>query len=195
MNTETLVLLIAVIILVLAAGIGAWFFYRKKSSEKLRRRFGREYDRTVNEYGEQSEAEAELKAREKRVEKLRLVPLPPQEAAQFTDAWRSVQALFVDSPKDAVKRADILLREVMLKRGYPMTDFERRAADLSVHYPHLIDNYRRAREIASQNERGAVDTEQLRQALVYYRALFDELLETAESEKKEEKTKRAEVGI
>lgn len=193
MDTETLVL-VAAVVLLLAAAIGAWLFFRKRESEKLRKHFGREYDRTVKQYGKRSKAEAELKAREKRVEKLRIIPLEPQEAARFSEAWRSVQARFVDSPKDAVKKADVLLREVMEKRGYPMADFERRTADLSVHYPNLMDNYRRARDIALQNERAAANTEELRQALVYYRALFEELLETADSRKTEEMTRRAEVG-
>jgi hypothetical protein len=193
MDTETLVL-VAAVVLLLAAAIGAWLFFRKRESEKLKKHFGREYDRAVKDYGKRSKAEAELKAREKRVEKLRIIPLEPQEAARFSEAWRSVQARFVDSPKDAVKKADVLLREVMEKRGYPMTDFERRTADLSVHYPHLMDNYRRARDIALENERGAANTEELRQALVYYRALFAELLETADPRKPEEMTRRAEVG-
>lgn len=193
MDNETLIL-VGAVVLILAAAIGAWFFARKRQSEKLKKVFGPEYHRAVREYGEQSKAEAELKAREKRVEQLHIVPLEPQETAKFSEAWVSVQSRFVDSPKEAVKKADVLLRELMLKRGYPTTDFERRAADLSVHYPHVVDNYRRARDIALKSERGAVNTEELRQALVYYRALFSEMLESADPRKNEETTKRAEVG-
>jgi hypothetical protein len=104
-------------------------------------------------------------------------PLAPAEAAQFTQAWNALQSRFVDNPKGVVAQADQLVRELMLKRGYPMGDFERRAGDISVDHRTIVESYRAAQAIAVRDERGVADTEELRQAVVYYRALFDELLE------------------
>jgi hypothetical protein len=175
---------------IIVAGVGvvallalaAWvFFQKRKQSDRLQQRFGPEYDRTVGELGGRTKAESELKAREKRVEDLSITPLAPAEAARFSQAWNALQSRFIDNPTGVVVQADELVRELMLKRGYPMGDFERRAADISVDHPAVVENYRAAQAIAVRDERGQADTEELRKAVVHYRVLFDEMLETREA--------------
>ena len=178
-DTQTWIILAAVVVLALIA-VGAWFFYQKKQSYKLQGRFGPEYDRTVNELGSRTKGESELKAREKRVERLEILPLAPSEAARFSEAWQALQGRFVDNPKGVVVQAEQLVRELMEKRGYPMGDFERRAGDISVDHPDVVANYRAAQAIAVRDQKGTADTEELRKAVVHYRALFDELLEVRE---------------
>jgi hypothetical protein len=182
-DTQTWIILAAVVAVIMVA-LGAWFYIRRKQSQKqshkLQERFGPEYDRTVNEYGNRTKGESELKAREKRVEGLEILPLAPSEAARFSEAWRSLQGRFIDNPKGVVVQAEQLVRELMEKRGYPMGDFERRAGDISVDHPDVVANYRSAQAIAVRDQRGAADTEELRKAVVHYRALFDELLEVRE---------------
>jgi len=179
-NTQTWLIVVGVAVLVLIA-LAAWFFYQKKQSQRLQQRFGPEYKRTIDQLGSRTKTESELKAREKRVERLHIVPLVPPEAARFSQAWKAVQSRFVDNPKDAVVEADKLVRELMQKRGYPVGDFERRAADISVDHPNVVENYRTAQAITMRAERGAADTEELRKAVVHYRALFAELLEVQEA--------------
>lgn len=178
-DTQTWIILAGVIVLALIA-VGAWLFYQKKQSHKLQDRFGPEYDRTVSELGSRTKGESELKAREKRVERLEILPLAPSEAARFSEAWKALQGRFVDNPKGVVVQAEQLVRELMEKRGYPMGDFERRAGDISVDHPDVVANYRAAQAIAVRDQRGSSDTEELRKAVVHYRALFDELLEVRE---------------
>ena len=175
LDTQSWIILAAVVALGLVA-IGAWF-YRRKQSHNLQERFGPEYGRTVSELGGRTKGESELKAREKRVERLDILPLAPPEAARFTEAWRALQSRFIDNPKGVVVEAEQLVRELMEKRGYPMGDFERRAGDISVDHPDVVANYRAAQAIAVRDQRGSADTEELRKAVVHYRALFDELLE------------------
>ena len=175
-NIDPNVMVAALMIIALLA-IAMWLHFRRHQSHTLERRFGPEYGRTVEEFGSRPKAEAELKARQKRVEQLDIVPLAPAEAARFSESWRSLQARFVDNPKGVLADADRLVRELMQKRGYPMGDFERRAADISVHHPAVVDHYRAAHDIALRDERGEVDTEGMRQAVIHYRALFAELLE------------------
>lgn len=179
LDTQTWII-IGVVALVLIA-LAAWFIYKKKQSHRLQERFGPEYGRSVDDLGSRKKAESELKAREKRVEHLNIVPLTPPEAARFSETWKDLQGRFVDNPKGAVVQAGQLVRELMLKRGYPMGDFERRAADISVDHPEVVKNYRAAQAIAVRDERGQADAEELRKAVVYYRALFDELLEVREA--------------
>lgn len=179
LDTQTWIILAVVIVLALAA-IGAWYFYQKQRSQTLRRHFGPEYDRTVTELGSRAKGESELKAREKRVERLEILPLAPSEAARFSEAWQTLQSRFVDNPKGVVVQAEQLVRELMAKRGYPMGDFEQRAGDISVDHPDVVANYRAAQAIAVRDQRGSADTEELRKAVVHYRALFDELLEVRE---------------
>lgn len=176
MDTNTLAIVAVVVVLLLVAGI---VLMRRRRSDTLREHFGPEYHRTVHEMGSPSKAEAELMARRKRVEKLRIVPLAPADAERFTREWRSLQARFVDSPQGALFEADQLVRELMLKRGYPMGDFDSRAADISVDHPAVVDHYRAAHGIMLRDQRGEADTEAMRQAIVHYRALFGELLEVS----------------
>ncbi|HWZ63533.1 MAG TPA: hypothetical protein VNX02_10960 [Steroidobacteraceae bacterium] len=179
MNTTPLNwLLVAGVLLIALLALAAWLLSQKrKRSARLQHRFGAEYDRTVGELGGRTKAESELKAREERVGNLTIAPLAPAEAARFSQAWNALQGRFVDNPKGVVVQADQLIRELMLKRGYPMADFERRAADISVDHPDVVENYRAAQTIAARDERGQADTEELRQAVVHYRVLFDEMLE------------------
>jgi hypothetical protein len=179
-NTQTWIILLGAVVLALIA-FAAWFFHQKKQSHRLQQRFGPEYVRTVDELGSQTKAELELKAREKRVERLNILPLAPSDAARFSEAWKVLQGRFVDNPKDVFVQADQLVRELMAKRGYPVGDFEHRAADISVDHPAVVDHYRAAQAIAVRNERGEADTEELRKAVVHYRALFNELLEVREA--------------
>jgi hypothetical protein len=183
MNTISLPLIIVAAVVVFAlVAVAAWFLsQRKKQSERLRQRFGPEYGRTVGELGGRAKAESELKAREQRVERLTIAPLAPADAARFSQAWNALQGRFVDNPKGVVVQADQLVRELMLKRGYPMGDFERRAADISVDHPAVVENYRAAQAIAVRDERGEADTEELRKAVVHYRVLFDDMLEVRET--------------
>jgi hypothetical protein len=178
-DTQTWIILAAAVALGVVA-IGAWLYIRRKQSHRLKEHFGPEYDRTVNELGGRTKGESELKAREKRVERLEILPLAPSEAARFTEAWRALQSRFVDNPKGVVVQAEQVVRELMEKRGYPMGDFERRAGDISVDHPDVVANYRSAQAIALREQKGAADTEELRKAVVHYRALFDELLEVRE---------------
>ena len=171
-------ILVAAAIVLALFGVAAWFFSQKRNqSERLKQRFGPEYGRTVGELGGRTKAESELKAREERVEQLAITPLAPAEAARFSQAWDTLQSRFVDNPKGVVVQADELVRELMLTRGYPMGDFERRAADISVDHPAVVENYRAAQVIAARDQRGEADTEELRKAVVHYRVLFDDMLE------------------
>ena len=174
MNTQTLIIVAIVAVLLIATG--AYLVYQKKQSQRLKQRFGPEYGAVVEELGSGAKAEAELKKREKRVERLAIVPLAPAEATRFTQAWISLQGSFIDDPKGVLVQADQLVRELLLKRGYPMADFERRAADISVDHPAVVSNYRAAQLIVARDQRGEADTEELRKAVVHFRALFDELL-------------------
>lgn len=186
-TTSTNSIILFVILAAVLLGVAVWFMSQrqKQQSKRLQERFGPEYDRAVNELGGRTKAESELIAREKRVEKLKVIPLAPADATRFTQAWNALQARFIDNPKGVVADADRLVRELMLKRGYPMSDFERRAADISVDHPAVVENYRAAQAIATRDERGEADTEELRKAVVHYRTLFDELLEVSPAQKLE----------
>lgn len=175
-TTLWIIIAIAAIALVAVAAV-AWFVAQQKRSENLRRGFGNEYDRTVDEYGDKGKAESELKARQKRVSKFDIKPLDPNDRERYAKSWAATQARFVDAPAEAVGEADGLVNEVMRARGYPMGDFDQRAADISVDHPHVVENYRSARAIAERNEAGEATTEDLRQAMVHYRELFTDLLE------------------
>ena len=175
MDTRTLAIAAVVILAVLA--IAFWLWNQKQQSRRLEQRFGPEYNRTVDELGSRSKAEAELRNRERRVERLEIVPLAPADAERFSQEWKTLQGRFVDNPKGVLMEADQLVRELMLKRGYPMADFDHRAADISVHHPAVVEHYRAAQEIALRDRRGEADTEEMRKAVVHYRALFDDLLE------------------
>ncbi len=175
LDTPTLALVIAVVLLLAA---GAWLVYSQYRTKRLRERFGPEYDAAVKRLGSKAKAEAELLRREKRVANFEIVALAPAEATRFAQAWTRLQGSFVDDPKGVLIEADRLVRELLLKRGYPVADFELRAADLSVHHPIVVNNYRAAQRIVSLDQRGEANTEDLRKAVVHFRALFDELLGT-----------------
>jgi len=177
-NTLILILTVA---LVIAVGAAIWLYTQKRKTEQLRGQFGPEYDRTVAEHGTARVAEKQLEERKERVEHLRLRPLEAQERDEFAGRWKSAQAQFVDDPKGAIVEADRLVGEAMQARGYPVGDFEQRAADVSVDHPRFVEHYRAAHAIAQRNEHGAAETEDLRQAMVHYRTLFEDLLETAET--------------
>lgn len=170
-------------ILVALVVVGGAVFYlgvRRQRTEQLRSRYGPEYARTVSEVGSARRAEHELIKRQERVEHLDIQPLMADERELFGHQWRSLQAKFVDDPGGAVTRADRLVEEVMKTRGYPVSDFEQRAADLSVHHARVVENYRAARQIAARHRRNTATTEDLRKAMVYYRELFQDLLEDRE---------------
>jgi hypothetical protein len=169
---------IVVAVVVIAAAAVTWFLVRSARTRALQERFGSEYDRTVASTDGRRQAEAELKARQERVDELDLVPLSRPDHDRFSSEWTKVQAEFVDDPVEAVSDADHLIQTVMQRRGYPMEDFDRRAADLSVEHPRVVENYRSAHSIAVKETRDAdqANTEALRKAMVYYRSLFDELL-------------------
>ena len=184
-------LMLIVVIVAVAVGLGAvaWYLQRQRSL-RLRERFGPEYERTRMEVGDPRRAEAALAAREKRVEKLHIRPLTDEERARYAEVWRHVQTLFVDDPKGALKEADHLVNEVMGVKGYPMADFNQRAADISVDHPIVVENYRAACAIVDADKAGTTSTEDLRRAVIHYRALFEDLLDTKPSEIKREYARR-----
>jgi hypothetical protein len=170
---------LAIVIAILAVAIilfVIWAELRRRRRVSLQARFGPEYERTVREIGS-NRAESVLLDREKRVEKFNIRDLTVEERERFVTAWRTVQSRFVDAPQDAVREADLLVDRLMRMRGYPMSAFDQRAADISVDHPLVVDNYRAAHQIALRHRRGQATTEDLRNALIYYRSLFDELLQ------------------
>lgn len=172
------VLIGTIFIVLLLAAAGMWVYAeRRRRSERLQRHYGPEYGRTVTQLGTRTKGEADLLARERRIKRLNILPLTQIDAARFSQAWNRLQGRFVDSPKDVVVEADRLVSEVMAVRGYPMGNFERSAADVSVDHPQVVANYRAARSIALRHKSGQATTEDLRKAVVHYRALFDDLLE------------------
>ena len=175
MNTSLIIIIVVAVIAVLAIAIAAYFYWQNRQSKHLQSRFGPEYERTVEETGNRRQAEAKLHKLETRVEKFNVRDLTTEERARYTSSWRKIQADFVDNPREAVSRADDLLGAVMSTRGYPVNDFEQRAADLSADYPTVVQNYRAGHEIALRHRQGEANTEDLRQAMIHYRALFDEL--------------------
>jgi hypothetical protein len=170
-------LLVAIVVVIVLLALLAFFAGRQRRSRKLQETFGPEYDRTVSETGDRRAAEAELLERTGRREGFDIVPLEPEARARYVEAWRNTQAQFVDEPAEATREADRLITSVMRDRGYPVDDFEQRAADLSVDHPQVVDDYRAAHAIAAANDRSEASTEDLRQALVHYRSLFEDLLE------------------
>ena len=175
---------IVVLAILLVAGVLVWVYSRRRRTKMLRERFGPEYDRVVNKEHDPRMAEDILEFRQKKRETLRITPLSPTQRSEFAARWPRVQAEFVDDPKGALSRADELVIEVMQARGYPMADFEQRADVISVDHPMVVQNYRAGHEIALRHSRGQASTEDLRRAMVHYRALFEELLETHQPQRK-----------
>jgi hypothetical protein len=169
-------LVIAIVVVVVLLALLAFFAGRQRRSRQLKDTFGPEYERTVSQAGDRRAAEAELLERAERRQKLDIIPLEPEARTRYIEAWRNTQARFVDEPAEATREADRLITSVMRDRGYPVDDFEQRAADISVDHPQVVDDYRAAHAIAARNDRSEATTEDLRQALVHYRSLFEELL-------------------
>jgi hypothetical protein len=170
-------LLVAILVVIVLLALLAFFAGRQRRSRQLQDKFGPEYDRTVEQAGDRRAAEAELLDRTERREQLDIVSLDPEARTRYLEAWRNTQAQFVDEPAEATREADRLITSVMRDRGYPVDDFDQRAADISVDHPQVVDDYRAAHAIAARNDRSEASTEDLRQALVHYRSLFEELLE------------------
>ena len=175
MSTTAVVLILVLAIAVAAAG---WMYYQQQRRKALRARFGPEYTHAVKQYGNQTRAEEALSARQRRLEKLHIIHLTSVDQQRFLERWQTVQRDFVDDPAASIQRADGLVSEVMKARGYPVSDFEHRAEDISVDHPDVVQNFRAAHAIAEREKRGEANTEDLRQALVHYRELFDDLLES-----------------
>jgi hypothetical protein len=175
MDSKTLALSLVAVVVVLVAVV-AVIFGRRRRSAKLKEKFGPEYDRLVSQYGDPQRAETVLSEREKRVSQLKLHTLPGTEQNRYLQQWTFVQKQFVDDPRGAVNEADRLVADVMNARGYPMSEFRQRADDISVHYPLTVQNYRAAHDIVLRQGTGQASTEDLRNAMVLFRSLFDDLL-------------------
>jgi hypothetical protein len=169
-------IVIGVIVAIIVLGV-VFSSLRTRRSRSLQDQFGREYDRTVDKAGGRREAERELAERQKRHDELELKPLSQDARERYLQQWQVTQGRFVDDPPGAVSEADDLVQRVMRDRGYPVDDFEQRAADISVEHPELVEKYRTANGIARASERGEASTEDLRHSVRHYRALFVELLE------------------
>jgi hypothetical protein len=173
--------LIAVAIMVVFALV-VWQALARRRTGRLQQRFGPEYDRTLSSADSRGEAEAELQAREERRRQLTIRPLPVAARDRYLQRWQGVQAQFVDDPRAAVAAADSVIQSVMAERGYPVEDFEQRADDVSVDYPQVVDHYRQGHRLVQASADGDDSTENLRQAMRHYRALFEELVEPAADE-------------
>src|SRR5271167_4779064 len=179
---EWIAIAAVVVIVVAAVIVAASFASGRRKSQRLKEHYGLEYERLVSETGGEKAAEKELTARERKHDKLDIVPLTPSALLDLTNRWHQVQTGFVDNPTTAVGVADRLVTDVMRERGYPVDDFDQRAADISVDHPQIVENYRTAHGIHLAQQQGDVSTEQQREAFVHYRALFETLLETKRDE-------------
>ena len=183
MNPSSVMIVVLVIAVIAIAAI-AFGISRKHRSQKLREHFGPEYDRVVKREGDVRKGEGVLEFRERRHHKFEIRPLSSTDRSSFLYRWNDVQSRFVDDPKSAVTQADSLVTDAMQARGYPMGDFEQRAADISVDHPVVVENYRAGHAIALRHGRGEASTEDLRQAMVHYRTLFQELLDQPQSNRR-----------
>jgi len=172
-NNTLVVIAVAAVLVIAVIAVLAWSAHQTR---RLKNRFGPEYDAVLRRVGSKAKAEKELRQREQRVQKFEIVPLSANDVARFSNAWSRLQGSFVDDPKGVLIEADKLVRDLLVKRGYPVADFELRAADISVDHPIVVSNYRSAQRIVSLDQRGEASTEDLRKAVVHFRALFDELL-------------------
>lgn len=180
MTVDTLTPILIAVAALIMTGLVTWLAFSMWRSHKLRAKFGAEYDYTLEKEGNRRAAEETLAEREKRVGKLDIRSLGESERDRYHGEWITIQANFVDDPSKSIEDANRLITEVMIARGFPVADFEQRAADLSVIYPEFVSNYRLAYAVALKNQSSGASTEELRQAMVYYRSLFDELLEMEE---------------
>lgn len=177
MDGSTIALIVVIVVVVALLAAAAWYVTRRQRTRRLSERFGPEYDRAVEGADSRREAEAELTERERRRQELDIVPLSEEARARYAEQWQGVQQRFVDAPAESVMEADVLVMQVMRDRGYPVDDFDTRAADVSVDHPDVVEHYRSAHVIAGRSRAGEAGTEDLRQAVVHYRALFEALLE------------------
>ena len=173
LNTNTLIIIAVIVVAVVAL---AYLIVKQRRTSQLRGQFGPEYERALEESGGRRKAEAELADRAKRVQGFTIKPLAPGDRERYGARWTTVQGEFVDNPEVAVTQASALLTEVMAARGYPTGDFEQQSADLSVDHPVFVQNYRAAHDISLRHAQGEANTEDLRQAMIHYRALFDDLV-------------------
>ena len=172
-NNTLIAIAVAAVVVIAVIAAFAWSSYQTR---RLKSRFGPEYDAVLRRTGSKAKAEKELRQREQRVQKFQIVPLSAADVAKFSNSWSRLQGSFVDDPKGVLIEADKLVRDLLVKRGYPVADFDLRAADISVDHPIVVNNYRAAQRIVSLDQRGEASTEDLRKAVVHFRALFDELL-------------------
>jgi hypothetical protein len=182
MNTGLLITILVIVVIVVLVAV---LLGQRRRTQRLQEQFGPEYQRTVARTGDQRSAEADLAAREQRRRELNIVALEPAARDRYVEAWRATQARFVDDPAAATREADTLVAQVMRDRGYPVDDFEQRAADVSVDHPQVAENYRAAHAIYQANEQGLASTDDLRQAFVHYRSLFAQLLDVEGDDRQE----------
>jgi hypothetical protein len=175
-GNSTLIVLAVAAVLIIVIAMALYMRSRRNNTAKLRDHFGPEYDRAVLQNGSERKAEAKLAERETRVGMLKIRELNATEHARYLAQWQMTQARFLDNPKGAVREADELVCSLMQTRGYPVSDFEQRAADISVDHPRVVENYRLANSVAKRLDSGEVNTEDLRTAMIHYRSLFDDLL-------------------
>ncbi|HEY3636929.1 MAG TPA: hypothetical protein VGK90_02165 [Rhizomicrobium sp.] len=185
--TQQQLIIIAILVVAAIAVVAALIIHNRKTHKAaLQRRFGSEYDRAVAAHGSERKAETALENRQKRVEKLNLRNLDPAERERFVERWKAVQLAFVDSPRGALTEADDVISALMQARGYPVADFEQRAADISVDHPRVTENYRAAHSVEERLRAGeAATTEDMRTAMIHYRALFDELVQPTVIERRD----------
>jgi FtsZ-interacting cell division protein ZipA len=176
MDGTTIAVIAVAIAAVVLIALALWLTSRRRS-QRLQDRFGPEYDRTVEDADNRRQAEQELRERQRRHDELNIVPLDEDSRARYAEQWQGIQQRFVDAPTESVAEADVVVMQVMRDRGYPVDDFERRADDISVDHPHVVDHYRSAHSVAGRSRSGECSTEELREAVVHYRALFEALLE------------------
>ena len=168
--------IIIIVLVVVVLALAGFIYIQRNRSDKLRSRFGPEYERAIADSGGKGKAEAQLLEREKRVKSLSIRPLEPADRERFSKSWTGLQTEFVDDPERSIGHADSLLADVMSARGYPVSDFEQLSADISVDHPAVVQNYRAAHDIALRLGRGEANTEDLRQAMIHYRSLFEDLV-------------------
>lgn len=184
MNIQTLIPILIAVVVVIAGAAILWYLISRIRSQRLKKRFGPEYDYALEKSGDRHAAEADLAERQKRVKSLDIRKLNDNERDRYHTEWTEIQAEFVDEPARSVEKANRLITEVMIARGFPVADFEQRSADLSVIYPNFVPKYREANTIAAKNHDGSATTEELRQAMVDYHSLFDQLLGTVHTEER-----------
>lgn len=189
MNPTTSTIIVVVIVFLIIGAVLGIQLYRRQRTKVLRERFGPEYERMVNQVGDQHQAESVMESRLDHVKSLDIHPLSAEQIERFTDEWKTTQAQFVDEPLAALQKANRLIKEVMNAKGYPVDDFEQRAADISVDYPELVTDYRGMHTIAVKGDTENVTTEEVRQAMLHGRALFENLMhqdaEVADTPQKE----------